>query len=109
MLLFGWLQQLKIEQDKGNKGLRNLDFKTVEILSAAKAVIEMYGDLISKVRALYQAGGVSTVDLRKFSLPATNKTIVGRGNYLLSKNSSHFGSLIVEQLEILAHYPQLIE
>ena len=80
----------------------------IPIVTAALAVDDMYKALIDRVRKLDETGGIWTFDLRTFALPRTKKSLLDRGNYILSKNANHFGNSVVEQLEILVHYPNLL-
>lgn len=85
-----------------------LRFDHIPIYTAAIAVDWMYRDLIKKVRDLDESKGKWEVDLRTFSLPTNEKSLLDRGQYLLSKSTNHFGNVLVEQLQILAMYPGLL-
>jgi len=74
----------------------------------AKAILKQYRDLINEITERDRLGLDWTYKMRTFALPRSDKSILEKKGYALSKVTVVFGSLVLEQLQILQMYPQLI-
>lgn len=72
------------------------------------AVEREYRELLQEITALDRTGEDWSYKLRVFALPRSDKSLLERGDYLLSKAAKSFGSLVDEQLMILQQFPQLL-
>lgn len=75
---------------------------------AQAAVLDEYHRLLDTVRDLDRAGEDWSFKLRTFALPRSDKSLLDKGDYILSKAARSFGNLVDEQLMILQMYPQLL-
>lgn len=75
---------------------------------ARQAVKEEFDRLLDDIRILDKTGEDWSFKLRTFALPRTDKSILDKGDYTLSKAARSFGGLVDEQLMILQEYPQLL-
>jgi len=118
MPLWGTTQELgkgffkyKAEFRKANPGIKVGDaipFSTP--LGQAQLAVQMeYRELLSHILELDKTGEDWSFKLRVFALPRSDKSLLDRGDYLLSKAARSFGGLVDEQLMILQLYPQLLE
>lgn len=56
-----------------------------------------------------ETGSDWSFHFKTFALLITSKSLLDKGNYVLSKRSAHFSYLIVERLEVLQYSSSLIE
>lgn len=75
-----WLSQMETPEYKTAFFAELDDLRLIPIEAAAAAVTRLYTDLIDRVRELVKTGGNWTIDLKSFSLPSTDKSIIDRGN-----------------------------
>lgn len=75
---------------------------------AQLAVQKEYRELLSHILELDKAGEDWSFKLRTFALPKSDKSLLDKGDYLLSRAAKSFGALVDEQLMILTMYPQLL-
>lgn len=68
----------------------------------------MYDELLFELHERDSTGLDWTYKMRQFALPKTEKPILDKGNYTLSRSANNFSNLIQEQLQILQYYPNLI-
>jgi hypothetical protein len=71
-------------------------------------VLKEYQDLEKLVKDLDREGRDWSYKFRTFALPRSDKSLLDKGDYSLSKASRNFGALVLEQVELLSYYPQLL-
>jgi hypothetical protein len=71
-------------------------------------VLKEYQDLEKLVKDLDREGSDWSYKFRTFALPRSDKSLLDKGDYTLSKASRNFGTLVLEQVELLSYYPQLL-
>jgi hypothetical protein len=85
-----------------------LELKNSTITFAGEAVLEEFLALEELVTKMDNTGEDWSFKLRTFALPRSDKSILDKGDYTLSKAAKSFGNLVEEQLMILQEYPQLL-
>jgi hypothetical protein len=79
------------------------------ISRAAKAVQNLYDNLQKQVSSMDSTGENWSYSMRNFALPNTDKTVLERSNYALSRSVNTFATLLRQRMDVLVHYPQLLE
>jgi len=78
-------------------------------LAQAHLAVQLeYLALLKKVLTLDKTGEGWSYKLRVFALPRSDKSLLDKGDYLLSRAAKSFGDLVDEQLMILQEFPQLL-
>ena len=85
-----------------------ITFHNTPVPQAQEAVYKEYLELLKTIEDLDKTGSDWTYKLKTFALPRTDKSILDKGNYLISKAAKSFGFKVDEQLYILQSFPQLI-
>jgi hypothetical protein len=75
---------------------------------AQQAVLAEYNELLDTIKDLDKSGKDWSFKLRTFALPRSDKSLLDKGDYVISKAAKSFGDLVDEQLMILQQYPQLL-
>lgn len=76
---------------------------------AQQAVLAEYNQLLSDITALDKSGEDWSYKLRTFALPRSDKSLLDKGDYILSKAAKSFGDIVDEQLMLLQAFPQLLQ
>lgn len=71
-------------------------------------MLQEFQDLTESLEEKDRAGLDWSYKLRTFALPRTDKSILDKGNYTLSKAVRNFADRLDEQLQVLEQYPQLL-
>nr|QDH91115.1 MAG: RNA-dependent RNA polymerase [Mitovirus sp.] len=79
------------------------------IVFAFKAVQRQFDELEERLRHLDSTGSDWSYYMRQFSLPKSDKSILGKENYVLTRSINQFYTLLEERLVTLVYYPQLLE
>jgi len=79
------------------------------ITQAQRAVAKEFNELIKQLEEKDRTGSDWSYKLRVFALPRTDKSILDKGQYTLSKAVRNFADRLDEQLQVLEMYPQLLQ
>lgn len=85
-----------------------LTFLDTPVPLAQQAVYREYQELLNSIEKLDRSGEDWSFKLRTFALPRTDKSLLDKGEYTLSKAAKSFGMVVLEQLELLQNFPQLL-
>jgi len=72
-------------------------------------VAKEFNELIKQLEEKDRTGSDWSYKLRVFALPRTDKSILDKGQYTLSKAVRNFADRLDEQLQVLEMYPQLLQ
>jgi hypothetical protein len=72
-------------------------------------VAKEFNELIKQLEEKDRTGSDWSYKLRVFALPRTDKSILDKGQYTLSKAVRNFADRLDEQLQVLEQYPQLLQ
>jgi hypothetical protein len=72
-------------------------------------VAKEFNELIKQLEEKDRTGTDWSYKLRVFALPRTDKSILDKGQYTLSKAVRNFADRLDEQLQVLEQYPQLLQ
>jgi hypothetical protein len=96
------------DDEKYSFSTLEIDPNNFLVSQAGFAVDKEFNDLTTMIEEKDRTGTDWSYKLRTFALPRTDKSILDKGNYSLSKAIRNFSDLLDEQLRVLEQYPQLL-
>jgi hypothetical protein len=79
------------------------------VLLAAKSVRKEFANLVDTLSHMDSTGTDWSYQLRTFALPRSDKSLLEKGDYVMSKASRTFADKLQYQLRVLEQFPQLLD
>jgi hypothetical protein len=87
---------------------RYFNYSDSPIPLAAKAIRKEFEELSKELLERDRTGVNWSYKFKTFALPRSDKSLLDKGNYCLSRTVSSFSDRLDEQLQVLVQYPQLL-